>query len=93
MGNELLDNLIVTNIGEVRSLLYVVCKSVQVPTIRGESILIDYMAAAHTFRKLVPDLFETLVKCPATFIKDREGALPSMFVRHCAARVCAKRGM
>lgn len=50
------------------------CKSVQVPTIGGESILIDCMAAAHRFRQLAPDLFETLVKCPATFVKDRDGA-------------------
>lgn len=120
MGNELLDNLIVTNIGkaiagghlshgalygdtfQVKSTKNAIniaytatelcphqdlayyeskpgfqllhCKSVQVPTIGGESILIDCMAAAHTFRRLAPDLFETLVKCPATFVKDREGA-------------------
>jgi len=42
--------------------------------IGGESILIDCMAAAHTMRDLAPDLFETLVKCPATFVKQREGA-------------------
>jgi gamma-butyrobetaine dioxygenase len=42
--------------------------------IGGESILIDCMAAAHTFRQLAPELFATLTKFPATFVKDREGA-------------------
>lgn len=41
--------------------------------IGGESILIDAMAAANEFRQLCPDLFEILVKCPATFVKQREG--------------------
>jgi hypothetical protein len=40
----------------------------------GESILIDCMAAAYQFRKIAPDLFEILVRCPATFVKDRKGA-------------------
>lgn len=40
----------------------------------GESTLIDAMAAAAEFRRLAPQYFETLVKCPATFMKQREGA-------------------
>lgn len=40
----------------------------------GESLLIDCMAAAYHFRQLAPDLFEILVKCPATFVKVRDGA-------------------
>jgi gamma-butyrobetaine dioxygenase len=40
----------------------------------GESILIDALAAAEEFRKLAPNYFDTLVTCPATFIKQREGA-------------------
>ncbi len=40
----------------------------------GESILVDCMAAAHRFRQLAPDLFEILVKTPATFVKSRHGA-------------------
>ncbi len=43
--------------------------------IGGESVLIDCMAAAHRFSELAPDLFETLVKCPATFHKTRSGAI------------------
>lgn len=42
--------------------------------IGGESLLFDCMAAAHLLRILAPDLFETLVTCPATFVKEREGA-------------------
>ncbi|KAL3939115.1 MAG: hypothetical protein SGBAC_006095 [Bacillariaceae sp.] len=41
---------------------------------RGESILIDAMAAAEELRKLAPDLFETLCSVEATFCKQREGA-------------------
>ena len=40
----------------------------------GESILIDGMAAAHRFRELRPVSFETLVRCSATFVKQRDGA-------------------
>jgi len=40
----------------------------------GESILIDAMAAAYEFRSLAPHYFETLTKCNATFVKQREGA-------------------
>ena len=37
------------------------------------------MAAAHRFRRLAPaDLFEILVKCPATFVKQRKGACTGM---------------
>lgn len=50
------------------------CASMPPNIIGGESILIDCMAAAHTFRQLAPDLFAILVNCPATFVKDREGA-------------------
>lgn len=41
---------------------------------RGESILIDAMAAADELRRLAPDLFETLCLVEATFCKQREGA-------------------
>lgn len=41
----------------------------------GESILIDAMAAAHTFRSIAPDYFDVLTKCNATFVKQREGAI------------------
>jgi alpha-ketoglutarate-dependent taurine dioxygenase len=40
----------------------------------GESTLVDALAAANEFRRLAPDLFQTLVKFEATFIKQREGA-------------------
>lgn len=53
-------------------LLY--CVSMPSNIVGGESILIDCMAAAHTLRDLAPDLFEILVKCPATFVKYRKGA-------------------
>ena len=36
-------------------------------------VLVDAMAAAHSFRNLAPDLFEILTQCPATFVKQREG--------------------
>jgi alpha-ketoglutarate-dependent taurine dioxygenase len=42
--------------------------------IGGESTLIDAMAAAYQLRKLRPESFECLVKCPATFVKQRDGA-------------------
>jgi len=41
----------------------------------GESILIDVMAAAYTFRTLAPNFFATLTQCNATFVKERDGAL------------------
>lgn len=40
----------------------------------GESTLIDVMAAASVLRELAPQHFQTLVQCPATFVKQREGA-------------------
>ena len=40
----------------------------------GESTLIDAMAAAHRLREVRPESFECLVKCPATFVKQRDGA-------------------
>lgn len=42
-------------------------------TIGGESILIDAMAAAEELRRVAPHHFRTLVSCPATFVKQREG--------------------
>ncbi len=40
----------------------------------GESLLIDVMAAAHTFRALAPEYFDILSRCNATFVKQRNGA-------------------
>jgi len=40
------------------------------------------MAAAHRFRQLAPDLFEILVKCPATFVKSRVGAYMTFTAPH-----------
>ncbi|KAL9191089.1 hypothetical protein ACHAXT_000795 [Thalassiosira profunda] len=40
----------------------------------GESTLIDAMAAAHRLREVRPQSFECLVRCPATFVKQRDGA-------------------
>lgn len=40
----------------------------------GESTLIDGMAAAYRLREIRPESFECLVKCPATFVKQRDGA-------------------
>eukprot|EP00956_Cyclotella_meneghiniana_P038309 scaffold152030_cov56-Cyclotella_meneghiniana.AAC.2 len=40
----------------------------------GESTLIDGMAAAYRLREMRPESFEYLVKCPATFVKQRDGA-------------------
>jgi alpha-ketoglutarate-dependent taurine dioxygenase len=40
----------------------------------GESVLIDVLAAAYEFRRLAPSLFEILVTCEATFVKQRHGA-------------------
>jgi len=60
------------------------CIKNAVGTTGGESILIDCMAAAHRFRQLAPDLFEILVKCPATFVKSREGACMAYSKPHIA---------
>lgn len=40
----------------------------------GESLLIDAMAAAYRLREIKPESFEILTRCPATFVKQREGA-------------------
>mmetsp|Transcript_13206 Transcript_13206/g.32095 ORF Transcript_13206/g.32095 Transcript_13206/m.32095 type:complete len:581 (-) Transcript_13206:441-2183(-) len=40
----------------------------------GESTLIDAMAAAHRLREIRPESFDCLVRCPATFVKQRDGA-------------------
>jgi hypothetical protein len=40
----------------------------------GESTLVDALAAAYRLRELRPESFEYLVKCPATFVKQRDGA-------------------
>jgi hypothetical protein len=50
------------------------CASMPFNIIGGESILIDCMAAAYRFREMAPSMFSTLVKCPVTFVKQREGA-------------------
>ena len=39
----------------------------------GESTLIDCMAAAEEFRRISPHHFRTLLLCPATFLKQRDG--------------------
>lgn len=43
-------------------------------TVGGESLLIDAMAAAEEFRTLAPDLYQVLLKCEATFVKQRGDA-------------------
>jgi gamma-butyrobetaine dioxygenase len=40
----------------------------------GESVLVDAMAAAEEFRRIAPEHFKVLTACPATFVKQREGA-------------------
>ncbi|GAX24740.1 gamma-butyrobetaine dioxygenase [Fistulifera solaris] len=40
----------------------------------GASLLIDALAAAETLANLAPDLFATLTRVPATFLKQRSGA-------------------
>jgi Taurine catabolism dioxygenase TauD, TfdA family len=40
----------------------------------GESFLIDVVAAAREFKRLAPSLFDVLVQCEATFVKQRVGA-------------------
>jgi hypothetical protein len=42
--------------------------------IGGESILIDALAAAKELCHLAPDLFNVIVRCEATFLKQRRGA-------------------
>jgi alpha-ketoglutarate-dependent taurine dioxygenase len=42
--------------------------------IGGESLLIDAMAAAYRLREVMPESFEILTRCPATFVKQRDGA-------------------
>jgi gamma-butyrobetaine dioxygenase len=70
------------------------CASMPPNIIGGESILIDSMAAAHTFRQIAPDLFATLVNCPATFVKDREGARMTYSRPHIVLQsdYCGRRG-
>jgi alpha-ketoglutarate-dependent taurine dioxygenase len=41
---------------------------------RGESVLIDAMAAVEHLRRVAPDVFQTLCTVEATFCKQREGA-------------------
>lgn len=53
-------------------LLHCVANSADV--LGGESVLVDAVAAAQELRNLAPDHFEALTKCPATFLKQREGA-------------------
>jgi hypothetical protein len=50
------------------------CASMPLNIVGGESILIDCMAAAYRFRQISSSLFRTLVNCPVTFVKQREGA-------------------
>jgi len=50
------------------------CATMDPDLIGGESVLIDGMAAAEKFRQIAPDHFRTLVTCPATFVKQRDGA-------------------
>lgn len=50
------------------------CVAMGDEVVGGESTLIDAMAAAHQLRQLRPKSFETLTKCPATFVKQRDGA-------------------
>ena len=40
----------------------------------GESILIDGLAAAHTYQQLLPNHYETLTSINATFVKQRSNA-------------------
>ena len=50
------------------------CGAMGKDVVGGESTLIDAMAAAYRLRELRPKSFETLTKCPATFVKQRDGA-------------------
>jgi len=40
----------------------------------GESVLVDALLAAEEFRRIAPEHFDTLTRCPATFVKQRDGA-------------------
>ncbi|KAL7552060.1 hypothetical protein ACHAWF_015262 [Thalassiosira exigua] len=50
------------------------CVAMGKGVVGGESILLDAMAAAHRLREVRPKSFEHLVRCPATFVKQRDGA-------------------
>lgn len=50
------------------------CVAMGDDVVGGESTLIDAMAAAYQLRELRPKSFEILTKCPATFVKQRDGA-------------------
>ena len=50
------------------------CVSNADTVVGGESTLIDAMAAANTFREMAPELFETLTRVSATWIKQRNNA-------------------
>lgn len=50
------------------------CVGVSPTLVGAESVLIDGMAAAERLRHLAPDYFRTLATCPATFVKQRDGA-------------------
>ncbi|KAL7470731.1 hypothetical protein ACHAXS_010996 [Conticribra weissflogii] len=50
------------------------CVAMDEGVIGGESTLIDALAAAYRLRELRPESFECLVRCPATFVKQRAGA-------------------
>ena len=50
------------------------CVAMGKSVVGGESTLIDALAAAHRLREIRPESFEYLVKCPATFVKQRNGA-------------------
>jgi hypothetical protein len=50
------------------------CVAMGKGVVGGESTLLDAMAAAYRLRELRPASFEHLVKCPATFVKQRDGA-------------------
>lgn len=50
------------------------CLGISPTLVGGESVLIDCMAAAERLRHLAPDYFRILATCPATFVKQRDGA-------------------
>jgi len=50
------------------------CVGTSPTLVGGESVLVDCMAAAEHLRRTHPDYFRTLVTCPATFVKQRDGA-------------------
>lgn len=55
----------------------------------GDSLLIDALAAAHTFAQMAPDWFEILTKTPATFLKQRPAA--DMMYRRTHIRVSSQQ--